>query len=327
MILRPMRLGEILDRAFHIYRSRFLMFLGIGALTGLGVLAMRVAGLILGVLLSQMTVPSSTKHAVAAAAMGISPFTWLSLCRFLAWPIFIVAASAELFGKRATLRTAMLECARRWRSWVVVGTVLWAIWNGVPALIEAVPILERAKMNAILSFSQGTVGEWPRSLFYYWLGWIVSLAVSPGLWMAVPVWTLEEIPVRKTLERVWALRRKTYGRIAITWFLTVLVEWVLAFTISFLVGMAMRISFLITGNEPVLMDVRERLLLLSGFTSAITMAPLFPIALTLIYYDQRIRQEGFDIEMMMHRAGMNTISDAPAEDAPVAAGESGEQPT
>jgi len=74
------------------------------------------------------------------------------------------------------------------------------------------------------------------------------------------------------------------------------------------------------------MDVRERLLLLSGFISAIIMSPLFPIALTLIYYDQRIRQEGFDIEMMMDHAGMNTISHAPSEDAPVAAGESGEQP-
>jgi hypothetical protein len=35
------------------------------------------------------------------------------------------------------------------------------------------------------------------------------------------------------------------------------------------------------------------------------LGPLFPIAITLFYYDQRIRHEGFDIEMMMNAAGMN----------------------
>ncbi len=30
--LRPMSLGEILDRTFQIYRSRFLVFVGIAAL-------------------------------------------------------------------------------------------------------------------------------------------------------------------------------------------------------------------------------------------------------------------------------------------------------
>ncbi len=40
------------------------------------------------------------------------------------------------------------------------------------------------------------------------------------------------------------------------------------------------------------------------------LVPLYPIAITLIYYDQRIRQEGFDIEMMMDRAGMNANATA-----------------
>jgi len=32
--------------------------------------------------------------------------------------------------------------------------------------------------------------------------------------------------------------------------------------------------------------------------------PVYAIALTLFYFDQRIRKEGFDIEWMMHQAGM-----------------------
>jgi len=54
------------------------------------------------------------------------------------------------------------------------------------------------------------------------------------------------------------------------------------------------------------------------------LGPIFPIALTLFYYDQRIRQEGFDIERMMEAAGLNipvtsgdgegTVASPPAEE-------------
>ena len=43
--------------------------------------------------------------------------------------------------------------------------------------------------------------------------------------------------------------------------------------------------------------------------------PVFPIAITLFYYDQRIRHEGYDIEQMMEAAGLNsTIAPAPVEE-------------
>jgi len=38
-----------------------------------------------------------------------------------------------------------------------------------------------------------------------------------------------------------------------------------------------------------------------GFVSTSLVGPLVSIALTLIYYDQRVRKEGFDLELMMAR--------------------------
>ena len=46
--------------------------------------------------------------------------------------------------------------------------------------------------------------------------------------------------------------------------------------------------------------------------------PLYPIAVTLFYYDQRIRHEGYDIERMMETAGLNTAATLVAEAEPVA---------
>ncbi len=42
---------------------------------------------------------------------------------------------------------------------------------------------------------------------------------------------------------------------------------------------------------------------LSGAVSLL-LTPVFPIALTLVYYDQRIRKEGFDIDHLMQTAGL-----------------------
>ena len=40
--------------------------------------------------------------------------------------------------------------------------------------------------------------------------------------------------------------------------------------------------------------------------------------MTLIYYDQRIRLEGYDIERMMQAAGMNVPLASPGGDGPAA---------
>jgi hypothetical protein len=42
--------------------------------------------------------------------------------------------------------------------------------------------------------------------------------------------------------------------------------------------------------------------------------PIYGIALTIFYFDQRIRKEGFDIEWMMQQAGMLAPTAAPELD-------------
>jgi hypothetical protein len=39
---------------------------------------------------------------------------------------------------------------------------------------------------------------------------------------------------------------------------------------------------------------------------AAVVGPLYPIAITLLYYDKRARREGFDVEIMMQAAGLDT---------------------
>jgi hypothetical protein len=47
--------------------------------------------------------------------------------------------------------------------------------------------------------------------------------------------------------------------------------------------------------------------------------PIFPIALALFYYDQRMRREGYDIERMMELTGLSLPVNSPASENPAAA--------
>ena len=46
--------------------------------------------------------------------------------------------------------------------------------------------------------------------------------------------------------------------------------------------------------------------------------PISAIGITLFYYDQRIRKEGYDIEWMMQAAGLTAPQPAPPTEAPLA---------
>jgi hypothetical protein len=49
-----------------------------------------------------------------------------------------------------------------------------------------------------------------------------------------------------------------------------------------------------------------------GFFTNTFIGPMYATGLTLFYYDQRIRKEGFDIEWMMQAAGLTVPTRQPA---------------
>src|SRR5258708_31706460 len=56
--LRPMNLGELLDRSFFLYRKHFLLFVGIAALPQLVLLAFQLAGIVVAPQSAGLTVMS-----------------------------------------------------------------------------------------------------------------------------------------------------------------------------------------------------------------------------------------------------------------------------
>jgi hypothetical protein len=50
---------------------------------------------------------------------------------------------------------------------------------------------------------------------------------------------------------------------------------------------------------------------IGSFLTSALIGPIYSTGLTLFYYDQRIRKEGFDIEWMMQAAGLSPQTELP----------------
>src|SRR5690242_19677706 len=106
--LRPLSLGELLDRTFFLYRRHFLLFIGISAMPYLFVLVPALAGLFLYLLPGRSGLSSSVS-AGAAIAGGIL----VIVLAFVLVVAFLYSAGASVFavseiyaGRPATIRAS-----------------------------------------------------------------------------------------------------------------------------------------------------------------------------------------------------------------------------
>jgi membrane-anchored glycerophosphoryl diester phosphodiesterase (GDPDase) len=124
--------------------------------------------------------------------------------------------------------------------------------------------------------------------------------------LAFPACVVEQIPATAALRRSITLSKGTKGRIFLLYFLVGVLNWILSMGIT--VPLTMIMALLPGASSPKNTDTASVVLLLviygAGFVIQALTRPIYGTALNLFYYDQRIRQEGFDIEWMMQRAGM-----------------------
>ena len=89
----------------------------------------------------------------------------------------------------------------------------------------------------------------------------------------------------------------------------------LVFAVRFLLGALLGFPFLFFAIKHPGHQVPLALLALQQVAAFFTntfIGPIYSTGLTLFYYDQRVRKEGYDIEMMMQAAGLALSAQAPA---------------
>jgi len=310
-----MNLGEILDRTVQIYRERFLAFVGLAALPALAMTVIQLAG-------ESWFHVSSTGHAKGGHALGWSAVESLGLYHISAFlsllvmPALVQLASSVVLSEKSSMRLALNFNVARWRSylWIVVlklsaqllipEIVGGGLFLAIAVALNAAGAFDKSGGQSLLPFFL-VVPFLAGIALFFWIGAFLALTIPCG--------ALETIAGTKALRRSWTLSRDSRVRIMIAWALVATISLILMLVLNlvwrgvFAFGARVHLSWMI-GNP-----LYPKTILY--FAAAALIGPIYPIALTLFYYDQRMRREGYDIERMMEAAGMTASQTLPAQEA------------
>jgi hypothetical protein len=309
--LRPLNLGEILDRTAQLYRRNFWLYVGTAALPLLFVLALAIP---IGAL---FVIPGiagiGAWERTPATIVAIALICLIVLPVYLAVYVYSYAGVTQAtvsvhLGEKPTIR-ATLKSVRP-RFW----TYLWyLLLQGFFA--GFVPAAVAVAIIAPIIFLMSRSGEDLASRFALgFLVFLVAVAVFVVIFwltfsfmLGMAACIVEKKTGWESLVRSWQLSKGTRGRIFVTYLLVI--------ALAFAVSMALSIPMLIViafvpsmGNGAAFASpafvVAEIVRVVANFATQVLLAPIIMIASVLFYYDQRIRKEGFDIEWMMQRAGL-----------------------
>jgi hypothetical protein len=315
--LRPMRMGEILDRTFHIYRERFVSFAAISAAPAAMMAGLQLADHYWWHLAQRAPTYRTVQIIAWSAIQGLAYRHAAILIYALFTPAIVWLTSAAVFEEPASARASLRFSFHRWRSF---------LWIGVLSLAVVLLAAELATggVLAALGSSMDALGllndDSPGYIALVVLTPLVS-GIVLLLWLSgccafmIPACAFEDIRGFKAVRRSWKLSREGRWRVAISWLMLFLLSWVLLIGVLTLFRwMVILIEHAWPGTWHVMRVVYQPATIAIQAILAIAIRPLYAIAGTLFYYDQRIRKEGFDIERLMQSMGMveTAVEPAPA---------------
>ena len=322
--LRPLTLGEILDRTAQLYRRNFLLFAGIAAApTGVLIAAVVAVGALIaavpGVTTKGTMSPDLLAGVFVVALLLVGLPVMLAATVISQAGLTRAAVSAHL-GERLTIRATLKGLwPRFWRYlWLLI---LQAIFVGlIPGAIATVLV-------AVLAYIASRAGNGAAAdvvsgfLVFVVFGTLAVVVVFRALEysMAMAACVVEGNTAWDSLNRSLKLSRGTRGRI----FLMALLVWALSIALSMITYIPMLIVVATVtavghGAEyaAVATVVAEIMNLLINFALQTLITPVYITALVLLYFDQRVRTEGYDIERMMEQAGLTGAAPLPGGEQP-----------
>ena len=273
--LRPLSIGELLDRTFSLYRRNFLLFVGIAAIPQLLVLALQLVQIVL------MPAGSAAARPVISELQNASPV----LAAGGAVGIFLLAIAA-----------------------IVVYLVAYLFSQG--GTVYAVSELYLGRTTTIGQSLSRMRGELLSLFGVVFLNGLVTglsflLLIIPGIYMAcrlcvcIPAALLEDLGPRDSLERSFGLTKDNAGRAFLIFLLYVVVLYAALFLFDIPFGIAMQSAV----RDPAMLRVWTALMQIGNFVATVLVTPIFTIATSIFYFDLRVRKEAFDLQLMMNPSG------------------------
>jgi hypothetical protein len=311
--LRPLTLGEILDRTAQMYRSNFLLFAGMFSIYA-------AVSLVLGLLQLGLLIMVKGKTWAAIASLSVGGLRLLLIFLLLGAAIAAIsrAVASINLGEPVTIRSAYAGTLPKLARYLWLMTItFFRAWGPIVAVyggLMTALFLNLAKHPGATSIKgPATPAEPDPLMVLVGLGFLLFFlpALVYAVWMniryalAIPACVVENLKARAAIKRSISLSKGARGRI----FALILLVFVIKIG---LVGLTQSFIFVIAIKHPGYIPPGMNALsqVIQFFTNTF-LGPIGATGLTLFYFDQRVRKEGYDIEWMMLAAGM-TPQPAPA---------------
>ena len=271
--LRPLSLGELLDRTFFLYRRHFLLFVGIAAIPYSLFFFINLATALFPVIARSANPGSMRPPEFATAIIGGGLFALVAiLVGFVAF-LFSVGAAvfavSEIYmGRQTTIR----ESLRR----------------------------VRGKAATILGV-----------LFLSWLIFVATFIALfiPGIYLmcricvATPAALLEGMGPAESIRRSFHLTQDFAGRA----FMIYLLYFAMVGGVAGVFQFPFLLLLTIYAKQTQLVILLTVLMQVGNFIGGVLVAPVSTIGFALFYYDLRVRKEAFDLQMMMRAIGADSM--------------------
>jgi hypothetical protein len=268
--LRPLSLGEILDRTFSIYRRHFLLFVGITAIPHLLILALNLTQLVL--------VAAPAVHRTAGVRQF--PAASSSVAGFVVGAVIavFVYGFAYLVSQAATIyAVSELYLGRQ----TTIGASLRRVWGQLWSLFFVVFLNLLCVMAGMLALFVG------------------AIYVACRLSTSVPAALLEDLGPGQALQRSWNLTRDFAGRA----FLIYVLYAAITYGVTIFFAVPFTVVLFMYPKDPAMVRLATGFLDVGSFLAGAVVGPFLLIATSVYYYDLRVRKEAFDLQLMLHPDG------------------------
>lgn len=282
--LRPMTLGEVLDRTFNVYKKHFWLFVGIMSMPLLLLLAFQIVAVALGIGAAATAVKTGPPSPAAVGGIvgeifgGVIIFLIAFVIAYGAAEAATVFAVSDLYlGRSVTIRGSFAR---------VRGKVLRAI-----GVIILTGLIVGAGFIALI---------------------VPGLILLARTGLSVPVAMLEDETPASAISRSMELTKgfgwSMFVIFVLYWVLSILATMVFQYPLMFLT-LATASNH---GATSILLLVLQDV---ASFVSSAVVGPISTIAFCLMYYNLRVRKEAFDLQHLMASLGSGS---APALETPPA---------
>ena len=300
--IRPMSLGEVLDRTFHLYKNHFWLFAGITALPFSLLLIAQVAV----VAVSSVAAKAPATHTAPFSPGAVGGMVGGGALVFILYFVMIGAAHAATVFAVSDLylsRPVSIRGSLSRVGWKVFRVLAIFLLLGLIMVVGFVVI-------AVFGFAIPTaILKGIALVLLIPVVGILMVILMCRVAVSIPAAMLEDLGAVRAIERSAYLTKGHVLQIFVIFLLVVVATYVAILVLQMPLLILMMASVTAHKTPSFSLQVLQQL---AAFVSQVLVGPIGTIAFSLMYYNLRVRKEAFDIQHLMASMTANPEPNAPS---------------